>query len=85
MITPEHTVITDSNHIALYNQNVTGLQGIVVSTQSDYGYDLGLEEGTTKLYKAKVAHPVGHYHAKACFREAEIAFENVTKCLYCEL
>lgn len=47
LITPEDTVITDCNHIALYNQNVTGTQGRVISTQSDYGYDLGLEEETT--------------------------------------
>lgn len=47
LITPECTVITDCNHIALYNQNITGPQGVVVSTQSDYGYDRGLEEEAT--------------------------------------
>lgn len=47
LITPECTVITDCNHIALYNQNITGPQGVVVSTQSDYGYDRVLEEEAT--------------------------------------
>lgn len=50
LIAPECTVITDCNHIALYNHDITGLrgrEGVVVNTKSDYGYDLGLEEEAT--------------------------------------